>query len=337
MTTTKEKLLGLKVLDEEVATSKVSVIGVGQVGMACAFSMLVQGVCNELALSDVDENKLKGELYDLRQGVPFLRNVKIDAEKDLKVTANSKLIVITAGVRQKPGESRLSLVQRNTEIYKSMIPTLARLSPDAVFLVVSNPVDILTYVTWKLSGFPPHRILGSGTNLDSARFRYYIGEKLGISANSCHGWIIGEHGDSSVPVWSGVNIGGVNLNSLNPKIGQVDDPEKWDDVHKQVIKSAYEIIELKGYTSWAIGLSVSTIAASILRNEKRVFALSALLTDWTDAAKFGINEEVFLSVPCVIGRRGVISLVGQNLNEIEAKKLKASAETLANVQKDIKF
>lgn len=166
---------------------------------------------------------------DLRQGLAFLKNVNIDASTDLKVTANSKIIVICAGLRQKPGESRLSLVQRNTEIYKSMIPKLVEYSPNTIFLVVSNPVDILTYVTWKLSGLPSHRVIGSGTNLDSARFRYYIGEKLSIASNSCHGWIIGEHGDSSVPVWSGVNIGGVNLNSLNPKIGLDDDPENWNE------------------------------------------------------------------------------------------------------------
>ena len=278
MASTREKLMSLHLPETSKTTSKVSVVGVGQVGMACAFSMLVQGVCSELALTDVMEDKLQGELMDLRQGLAFLKNVKIDAAKDLKVTAGSKIIVISAGARQRPGESRLSLVQRNTEIFKSMIPKLVEYSPDAILLVVSNPVDILTYVAWKLSGLPPNRVIGSGTNLDSARFRHFIGEKLGIAAPSCHGWIIGEHGDSSVPVWSGVNVGGVNLNRLNPKIGQSDDPENWNEIHERVIKSAYEIINLKGYTSWAIGLSVSTICHSILRNENRVYALSTLIT-----------------------------------------------------------
>lgn len=155
---------------------------------------------------------------------------------DLKVTSNSDVIVITAGCRQRPGESRLELVQRNTEIYKKMVPKLAEYSPDAILLVVSNPVDILTYVTWKLSGFPSSRVVGSGTNLDSARFRYYIGEKLDISPTSCHGWIIGEHGDSSVPVWSGVNVAGVNLIDLNPKLGQEDDPENWNELHTKIVQ-----------------------------------------------------------------------------------------------------
>ena len=229
-------------------------------------------------MTDIDENKLKGEMLDLRQGLAFLKNAKIDASKDMSVTAHSKIIVITAGARQRPGESRLSLVQRNVEIFKGIVPKLVEYSPDAILLVVSNPVDIMTFVTWKLSGLPANRVIGSGTNLDSARFRYYIGEKLDIATPSVHGWIIGEHGDSSVPVWSGVNVGGVNLVNLNPKIGEPDDEEKWNEIHTKVVKSAYEIIELKGYTSWAIGLSVSSICQSILRNEKRVYALSTLIT-----------------------------------------------------------
>jgi len=337
MSSTKEKLLTMNVVPKDIPTNKVSVVGVGQVGMACAFSMLVQGVCTELALTDVVEDKLKGELMDLQQGLAFLKNVKIDASKDLSVTAGSKIIVITAGARQRPGESRLSLVQRNTEIFKSLIPPLVQHSPDAIFLVVSNPVDVLTYVTWKLSGLPANRIIGSGTNLDSARFRYYVGQKLGIATNSCHGWVLGEHGDSSVPIWSGVNVAGVNLIDLNPKLGQSDDPENWNDIHKQVVQSAYEIISLKGYTSWAIGLSCAAICHSILRNEKRIYALSALLSKWSDAAKYGITDDVFLSVPCLIGRDGVESMVNVTLTEQEAQKLRQSAQTLSEVQKGIVF
>jgi len=164
-----------------------------------------------------------------------------------------------------------------------MIPVLVEHSPKAILFVVSNPVDIMTYVTYKLSGFPAHRVVGSGTNLDSARFRYYIGEKLDISPTSCHGWIVGEHGDSSVPVWSGVNVGGVNLTNLNPKLGQDDDPEKWNEIHAKIVNSAYEIIQNKGYTNWAIGLSVKEIVRSMLRNERRVYALSTNIKDWAES------------------------------------------------------
>lgn len=147
-----------------------------------------------------------------------------------------------------------------------------------------------------MSGLPSHRIIGSGTNLDSARFRYFISEKLEISSHSVHGWIIGEHGDSSVPVWSGLNVGGVNLNSFNPKIGQDDDPENWQDIHKQVVQSAYEIINLKGYTSWAIGLSVAAICGSILRNEKRIYALTTSINDWGTAVIFYQFLLIFFSL-----------------------------------------
>jgi len=338
MASTKEKLMSIHSALPRQPTNKISVVGVGQVGMACAFSILVQGVCNELALTDVVEDKLKGELLDLRHGLPFLRNVKLDADKDLKVTANSKIIVISAGVRQRPGESRLSLVQRNTEIYKQMIPKLVEYSPNAIFLVVSNPVDVLTYVTWKLSGLPEHRIIGSGTNLDSARFRYFISEKLEISATSVHGWIVGEHGDSSVPVWSGLNVGGVNLVNLNPKIGKEDDPENWKQVHTQVVQSAYEIINLKGYTSWAIGLSVASICHSLLRNEHRIYALSTCIDDWPSKDVTGIKEkEVFFSVPCVLGVNGIVSKVAQTLSEEESQKLRDSAATLSKIQSEIQF
>jgi L-lactate dehydrogenase len=339
MATTREKLLSLNVgVESTIPTNKVSVVGVGQVGMACAFSMLVQGVCNELALTDVAADKLKGELLDLRHGLPYLKNVKIEADTDLAVTKGSKIIVVCAGLRQRPGETRLSLVQRNTQIYKTMIPTLVKHSPNAIFLVVSNPVDILTYVTWKLSGLPAHRIIGSGTNLDSARFRFYISEKLQIAPRNVHGWIIGEHGDSSVPIWSGVSVAGVRLCELTPKIGKSDDDENWNDIHTQVVKSAYEIIELKGYTSWAIGLSVSQICQSILRNERQIYACSALVSNWNCADKLGIRDkEVFISVPCMLGASGVESLISQDLNAQEADKLKESVNIIENIQKDIEF
>jgi L-lactate dehydrogenase len=196
----------------------------------------------------------------------------------------------------------------------------------------------MTYVTWKLSGLPTNRIIGSGTNLDSARFRYFIGEKLGISTTSCHGWIIGEHGDSSVPVWSGVNVGGVNLRDLNPKIGQDDDPEQWNHISKRVVRSAYEIIELKGYTSWAIGLSVSTISSSILKDERRIYAVSTCIKKWPDADKHGLQDkDVFLSVPCILGHDGIVASLAQSLNESESNKLKDSAKALEDCQKDITF
>ncbi|XP_030745186.1 L-lactate dehydrogenase-like [Sitophilus oryzae] len=238
----------------DTSINKVTVVGSGDVGMACVFSVLAQGISNEVALVDVNENKLKGELYDLQHGCLFL-NARIKASSDYAVTANSQVCVITAGVRQKEGESRLDLVQRNTDVLKSIVPNLIKHSPDTVLIVVSNPCDILTWVTWKLSGLPKSKVMGSGTTLDSSRFRFFIGEKLGVSPDSVHAWIIGEHGDSSVAVWSSVNVAGTRLKDINPKVGTETDPENWRAIHKQVIQSAYEVIKLKGFTNWGIGLS----------------------------------------------------------------------------------
>merc|ERR1712002_45148 len=242
------------------ATNKVTVVGCGAVGMATAFAIMAQEVASEIALVDVMLDKLKGEVMDLQHGLTFLRNIKVSGSGDYSITAGSKLIIVTAGARQQEGESRLNLVQRNVNIFKGIIPQLCKYSPDAIFLVVSNPVDLMTYVTWKLSGFPKNRVFGSGTNLDSSRFRFLMSERLGIAPSSCHGWIVGEHGDSSVPVWSGVNVAGVSLQTLNPKMGHEGDTEDWKAVHKKVVDGAYDVIKLKGYTSWAIGLSCSTIA-----------------------------------------------------------------------------
>jgi len=311
-------------------SSKVTVVGVGQVGMACAFSVLTQGIANELALVDVMADKLKGEMMDLQHGLTFLRNVKIQAGTDYSITAGSKVCIITAGARQREGESRLNLVQRNVDIFRTIIPPLVQHSPNAILLVVSNPVDLMTYVTWKLSGLPKNRVIGSGTNLDSSRFRFLLSERLNIAPSSCHGWIIGEHGDSSVPVWSGVNVAGVRLNDVNAKVGTAEDPENWAELHKKVVDSAYEIIKLKGYTSWAIGLSCASLCRSILGNQRNVFALSTFVK-----GVHGIEQDVFLSVPCVLGVNGITDIIKQTLNAEEIAKLQASAITLNEVQSGI--
>ncbi|XP_060521111.1 L-lactate dehydrogenase-like isoform X2 [Cylas formicarius] len=310
--------------------NKVTVVGVGQVGMACAFSILSQGVSSDVVLVDVMEDKLKGEMMDLQHGALFLKNATITASKDYSVTAGSKLCIITAGVRQKEGESRLNLVQRNTDVLKHIVPNLVKYSPDTILLVVSNPVDILTYVAWKLSGLPKNRVIGSGTNLDTSRFRFLVSQKLGVSPGSVHGWIIGEHGDSSVAIWSGVNVAGVRLREINPAVGTDRDPENWKDVHKQVISSAYDVIKLKGYTSWAIGLSVASLASSILRNSNNVHAVSTYVK-----GLHGIEWDVYLSVPAVLGACGISHTVSQTLSEEEKASLQNSANIMQKVQKEL--
>lgn len=312
--------------------AKVTVVGCGQVGMACAFSLLTQHICSELALVDMMADKLKGEMMDLQHGLTFLKNIKINASPDYSVSAGSKVCIVTAGARQKEGESRLSLVQRNTDIYKGIIPQLVKHSPNTILLIVSNPVDILTYVAWKISGLPKHHVIGSGTNLDSARFRFHLSQRLNVSPNSAHGWIIGEHGDSSVPVWSGVNVAGVRLRDLNPLAGTADDPDKFNELHKEVVNSAYEIIKLKGYTSWAIGLSVASLVRCLLKNMRQCFAVSVGVKGY-----HGVDKDVFLSLPCVLGENGVTHVIKQTLTEAEKNQLQKSANTLNEVQEGITF
>ncbi|XP_077423685.1 L-lactate dehydrogenase A chain [Vanacampus margaritifer] len=328
---TKDKLIS-QVLKEEPGSSrnKVTVVGVGMVGMATAMSVLLKDLCDELALVDVMEDKLKGEALDLQHGSFFLKTHKIVGDKDYSVTAGSRVVVVTAGARQQEGESRLNLVQRNVNIFKFIIPNIVKYSPNCILMVVSNPVDILTYVAWKLSGFPRHRVIGSGTNLDTARFRHLMGEKLSLHPSSCHGWIIGEHGDSSVPVWSGVNVAGVNLQGLNPKMGAEGDSEDWKAVHKMVVDGAYEVIRLKGYTSWAIGMSVADLVASITKNMHRVHPVSTLVK-----GMYGVKEDVFLSVPCVLGNTGLSDIINMTLKPEEQQQLVKSAETLWAVQKEL--
>ncbi|KAM4018499.1 L-lactate dehydrogenase A chain isoform 1-T2 [Anomaloglossus baeobatrachus] len=332
MASTKEKLIHNVVPEAAVCQNKVTIVGVGAVGMACAISVLQKDLADELALVDVIEDKLKGEMMDLQHGSLFLRTPKIVSGKDYSVTANSKLVVVTAGARQQEGESRLNLVQRNVNIFKFIIPNIVKHSPNCILLVVSNPVDVLTYVAWKISGFPKHRVIGSGCNLDSARFRYLMGEKLGIHSLSCHGWVIGEHGDSSVPVWSGVNVAGVSLKTLNPDMGADGDKENWKEVHKQVVDSAYEVIKLKGYTSWAIGLSVADLAETTLKNLRRVHPISTMVK-----GMYGIKEDVFLSIPSVLGNQGITDVVNMTLKPDEEERLRKSADTLWSIQKELQF
>ncbi|KYQ59233.1 L-lactate dehydrogenase [Trachymyrmex zeteki] len=346
MTTLKDQLLTTVTESVSTGKNKITVVGVGQVGMACAFSILTNHVSSDVVLIDVMADKLKGEMLDLQHGSAFMKNAKVSASTDYSVSVNSSLCIVTAGARQREGETRLDLVQRNTDIFKGIIPELVKYSPNTILLIVSNPVDILTYVAWKLSGLPKNRVIGSGTNLDSARFRFLLSQKLNVAPTSCHGWIIGEHGDTSVyynyetfvflfvsvPLWSGVNVAGVRLRDLNEYVGTDKDEEHWNELHKQVIQSAYQVIKLKGYTSWAIGLSVSQLASAILRNSNQVHAVSTLVTD-----HHGIKEEVFLSLPCTLGEDGVTHIVQQKLTDNELASLHTSSAMMHKVQESLKF
>ncbi len=296
------------------------IIGAGQVGMACAYSLLIQNILDEMVIVDINQHKLEGEVMDLHHGLPFVEPSLIRAGT-LADGENADIVIITAGAKQKSGETRLDLVSRNVEIFQSLIPEVVKFCSTAILLIITNPVDIMTYVCLKISGLPSSSVIGSGTVLDTARFRYLLSEKLQLDPHSLHAYIIGEHGDSEVPVWSKVNISGMHLIDDLPEEGKQIDPQL-QEIFAQVKNAAYEIIQRKGATSYAIGLGVSQITHSILRNQNRVLTVSSLINDI-----YGI-QDVCLSLPAVVNRLGVTRVLNLSLNPTELQQLQHSSKIL---------
>jgi L-lactate dehydrogenase len=301
------------------------IIGAGQVGMACAYSLLIQNSLDEMILQDIDTEKVEGEVMDLLHGVPFVESTAIKAGTVADAGRDADIVIMTAGAKQKPGETRLDLVNRNVKIFKHIVGDIAKYCPNAILLIVSNPVDIMTYVSLKLSGFPRSRVLGSGTILDTARFRYILAEKLGLAPRSIHAYIIGEHGDSEVAAWSKVNVAGMNLCNSNWQGSPTCDSEDLIQISQQVKNAAYEIIQRKGYTSYAIGLGVTDIVQAILRDQSRVLTVSSFIDDI-----YGIKD-VCLSLPTVVNRQGASRIINMTLSDSEEEKLKHSAKVLRDI------
>ena len=307
------------------------IIGAGQVGLACAYSMLIQGCFDELVLQDIAREKTEGEVMDMMHGIPFISPVSIRSGTVADVGADADVVIITAGVAQKPGESRLSLVERNIEIFKHIIGDVARYCPNAILLVVSNPVDIMTYASWKLSGFERSRVLGSGTVLDTGRFRSLLAQKLNIDPHSIHAYIIGEHGDSSLPVWSMANVAGMKLcDGISEAAPQSCDPELVN-VFAQVKNAAYEIIQRKGYTSYGIGLAATDIVKAIVRNQRRIMTVSSMADE-----SLGLPE-LYISLPTLVGREGALGQINLSLNELETQQLHHSAQVLQEIIHQLKL
>jgi len=284
---------------------------------------MIQNCFDELILQDTQTERLQGEVMDLMHGVPFVAPVEVKAGTVADVGQNADLVIITAGASQKPGESRLDLVVRNVAIFESLIADVVKYCPNAMLLIVSNPVDIMTYVTLKLSGFPAARVIGSGTVLDSARFRTLLAHKMGIDPHSVHAYIIGEHGDSEVPVWSKVNIAGMPL--YDRENSPAPDNAELDEISERVKNAGYEILKRKGSTSYAIGLAATEIVKAILHGQERVLTVSSLVNDF-----YGIRD-VCLSLPSVVNEKGVIKTVNLALNEIEQRQLIHSAKILRDI------
>ena len=294
------------------AYNKISVIGAGF-------------VASQIVLVDINKEKAEGEIMDLAHGASFIKSVDLKAG-DYKDTKDSDVVIVTAGSNQKEGETRLDLIKKNVEIFKVMIPQITRYSPNAVLLIVSNPVDILTYVTYKISGFPAKRVIGSGTVLDSSRLKYEISKEFDLDPRAIHAYIIGEHGDSEFPVWSATFIGALSFNDYC-EMNSLDAESLKEKLAKNVRDAAYEIISKKGYTNYAIGLAVNRIVEAILRDEKSILTISS----------YNSIDDVYYSAPNAVGKSGQIIKICPKLSENETSQLEASKKILKDMISQIDF
>lgn len=311
-------------MSKQVDTRKAAMIGCGFVGSASAFALMQSGLFSELVLIDANHDKAEGEAMDIAHGLPFAGQMKIYAG-DYDDIVDAAVIIVTAGAAQKPGETRLDLVNKNVNIFKSIIPEIAKRNYKGILLIVANPVDILTYTAVKLSGLPENRVIGSGTVLDTARLKYALGEHLEVDSRSVHSFIIGEHGDSEIVAWSSTNVSGIPVTDFCELRGHFNHEEAMHRIADDVKNSAYDIIEKKGATYYGIAMSVKRICECIMRDEKSILPISSMMH-----GEYGISD-ICLSMPTVVGREGVETRVPIQLNEQEESALSASAEQLSKV------
>jgi L-lactate dehydrogenase len=309
---------------------KVVIIGAGAVGSTYCYALMHTGLADEVVLIDIDHELVEGEVMDLSHGLPFVPPVKI-RPGDYNDCKDCSLIVITAGAKQKPGQSRLDLIQRNTEIVISISEEIRKQSSKAVLVMVTNPVDVLTYVALKKLGWSKNRVIGSGTVLDSSRFRYMLSEHCQIDPRNVHAYVLGEHGDSELAAWSLTHIAGVSIKDYCPTCNHCDFTKAHKQIEENVRDSAYHIIDYKGATYYAIGLSLVRISGAILRDEHSVLTVSTLLEK-----EYGLND-ICLSVPCVVGKNGIVKIVCADLADNEQKALQTSANMLHNILSELKI
>ena len=298
----------------------IGIVGTGQVGVAAAYAIFIRGLASEIILIDKNADRAEGEAMDLMHGQAFTESISVRAG-DYSDLSSAQLVIITAGVPQKPGESRLDLLNRNAAVFGEIVGQLDRHAPEAVLVIASNPVDILTYVTQKISRRDPRRVIGTGTMLDTGRFRALLGRHYGVDPRSVHAHILGEHGDTEVPIWSAANIGGVSLvgSTILGKSFQADEMNR---LFEQVRNAAYEIINRKGYTNTAIGMVIVRLVEALLEDQKSVLPISRMLN-----GEYGIND-VCLSIPSVVGIDGVEDAILPVLSDAELAALQHSAEVL---------
>ena len=314
-----------------VNVRKAVMIGCGFVGSATVFSLMESGLFSEIAMIDADRDKAEGEAMDISHGIPFARQMQIYVG-DYDDVKDASVVIVSAGANQKPGETRLDLVKKNVGIFRQIIPEIAKRDFGGILLVVANPVDILTRVAQKLSGLPANRVIGSGTVLDTARLKYRLSEHLGVDSKSIHAFIIGEHGDSEIAVWSSANVSGVPLNDFCELRGHLHQHEEAaKEIAQKVKESAYEIIKRKHATYFGVAMAVRRICEVIVRDEKSILPVSTLLT-----GQYGIDG-VVLSMPCVVGKYGIQTPVPISLSEEEENALRASAKVLEDILNNIEL
>lgn len=301
---------------------KVSIIGCGNVGATTAYAMLLDGTPNEMTLIDLNKDKAKGLLLDFEHSLSFLPYVKVTAGDNVQLTKGSDLIVITAGARQKEGQTRLDLIKTNRQIFKKMIPALVKQSPDAIIIVVTNPVDILTHEVLKISKFPTNRVFGTGTMLDTSRLQYNLSNKLKVNPRDVQAFILGEHGDTSFPVWSSANIAGKSIFDF-PKFNKKNAEKCYQDTRN----AAYKIIHDMGFTCYSIAIVIREIMKAIYEDSHIVIPLSTELK-----GQYGLRN-ISLSIPCVIGSTGIVDKIEIPLSAKEKRQLKKSADTLRSYYK----
>ena len=313
-----------------VNIQKAAIIGCGFVGTSIAFTLVQKGIFSELVLVDVNKDKAEGEVMDLSHGLPFAKEMEIKAG-GYEDIADCVMIIITAGANQKPGETRLDLVHKNVAIYKSIIPEIVKYNQEAILLVVSNPVDIMTYTALKLSGYPKQRVIGSGTVLDTARLKYHLSRHLNVDSKSIHAFIIGEHGDSELALWSSANVSGIPLNHFCELRGYYDHEAATDRIYKDVRDSAYEIIGKKGATYYGVAMAVERIVECIIRNEHSILPVSVYME-----GLYGLKD-LCISIPTVVGQNGAEKILDIPLDNEEMEKLIKSTKELKAVLEAIEL
>ncbi|NLC11970.1 MAG: L-lactate dehydrogenase [Firmicutes bacterium] len=300
----------------------IAIIGAGFVGATTAYALMLSGSAQEIVLIDINQKKAQGEAMDLLHGSPFVKPLRVFAG-EMADCRQAKLIIFTAGAKQKPGQSRLDLLRQNSEIVAETVAKITALQRNPLILMVTNPVDVLSYVAWQASGLEASRIIGSGTVLDSARFRQLIASHCGVASRHVHGYIIGEHGDSEVALWSTVTIGGSRLQAMCPRCGGNCRPGWKEEVEQKVKRAAYDIIERKGATYYAVALAVRAIVEAITRDEKAVLTVSTLVQNQIPGL-----DKVYLSLPCIVGSKGVEKILPLELDEREKEQLIHSGKIL---------